>query len=136
MVCRMRSSAICLIRKLLANIIVSNTISQATRVLHERRLIGKPTAFGYLAMITFLAVTILWSVLVASSSKRKICLPRTNLISVSYWAIPFAWALFVFGLGFTVKDRRRKLFAVFLSLLLVGAIFLFLKIVFKDICKR
>jgi hypothetical protein len=123
------------IKKILLDAIISDNVLQATGVLHGPRIIGKITCFGYLAIITFIAATILWSVLVATR-KREICLLRVNIYSFSFWAIPFAWALFVFALVFTVKERRGRNVTLILSLLLVLAIFVFLKIAFRDLCHR
>jgi predicted membrane channel-forming protein YqfA (hemolysin III family) len=114
---------------------ISDNVSQAAGVLHGPRIMGKITSFGYLAIITFIAATVLWSVLVATR-KQEICLLSVNIYSFSFWAIPFAWALFVFTLVFTVKERRGRNIRLLLFLLLVLAIFVFLKIAFKDLCLR
>jgi hypothetical protein len=88
------------------------------------RLIGKLTAWGYLALITFIVGSILRSVLVADR-RREICCGWITVSSVVYWVIiPLTWAPLAVGLVFTVNDWRRIHVNLGLSMVLMVAIFL------------
>jgi ABC-type dipeptide/oligopeptide/nickel transport system permease component len=88
---------------------------------------------GYLALITFIIGSILWSALIAHR-RQEICSRGITVYLVAYWAIPLTWTLLVYGLAFTVNDWRRRYFSLDLSVILMMAISLPLRVNLNNTC--